>query len=789
MIRNYFKTAWRNLWKSKSFSFINLLGLTLGMIIILMIMLWVQDERGVNAFHKHSSRLYNIYELEYADGKVEIDYSTPGLIAYELKKIIPEVQYAASYARDYEMTFRVNNMVIKERGQYATEDFFKVLTYPLLQGSADEALRSPESITLSKKMAVKFFGSPEAAIGKTIRCENRDDFIVTAVFDDVPHNSTIKFDYIINWQNFLRDNQWAKNFDNTGPFVTILLKEQTNPGKVRTAIRNFLDNYNVEQGPGYRIELDIQRYDEMYLYSNFKNGQISGGRIEYVKLFSIVAVFILLIACINFMNLSTARSVKRAKEIGIRKVAGATRSVLIPQFIGEAMFLAFLALLASLVLIQILLPVFNDITGKHIMLPASNLLFWLKLSGLVIITGGIAGSYPALFLSSFQPVKVLKGDLKTGTGAILFRKGLVIFQFTLSTLLIVGTIVVSRQLNYIQTKNLGFDRENLIYISLEGELTRQYGLFKQEAVKLPGARQVTRISSSPTDIDVNTTGVEWEGKHPEEKPPFTNASVGYDFIKTMNAQLLQGRDFSKDFPTDSMGFLINESALARIGYKDPVGSPLKFWDRKGTIIGVVKDFHFRSLHEPVKPLILRFGEHDSWGNILVRTEAGKTRQVLTGLEKLCKRLNPEFPFSYRFADEEFQKLYKSETIISRLSNYFSFLAIFISCLGLLGLVMFTAEQRSKEIGIRKVLGASGVAVFTLLSRDFLKLVIIAILFATPVAWWIMNKWLQAFAYRINISWWMFALAGFIAVLIALFTISFQAIKAVIANPIKSLRTE
>jgi putative ABC transport system permease protein len=788
MIKNYFKIAWRNFWKSKLFSFINLLGLTLGFAFSLMILLWIQDERSIDAFHINSSRLFNVYEKEFADGKVEIDYSTPGLLAAELKKKIPEIEYATSYARGYERTFKVGNKILKKEGQFATEDFFKVFSYPLIIGQSQNALNAPQSIALSKKMANDFFGSAEAAIGKTIRCENEEDFTVNAVFD-VPTNSSIKFDYLINWQNFIRNNEWAKDFDNTAPYLTLLLKEKADSKIVGRKIKNFLDNYGVEHGPNYRVELDMQRYDEMYLHSNFKNGQIVGGRIEYVKLFSIIAVFILLIACINFMNLTTARSIKRAKEIGIRKVVGAVKRILVVQFIGEALMMVFLAMLGALVVVYSILPVFNSLTSKQVFLPLYDGIFWLKLLCLGVITGLIAGMYPAFFISSFQPIKILKGSLKFGTSATVFRKGLVVFQFTLSILLIVGTIVVSRQVAYIQNKNLGFNRENLIYIPLEGELKKKYNLFKQEALNMPGISNITRLSSQPTDIDIYTTTVEWDGKDPNARPSFAQAAAGYDFIKTMKAELVDGRDFSADFTSDSAEYIINESAAKKIGYKNPVGSSLSFWEKKGSIIGVVKDFHFRSLHEAVKPLIIRLGEKESYGYILARTATGKTTEALTSLKKLCSLLNPEYPFSYQFSDEEFQKLYKSELVINSLSNYFAGLGIFISCLGLLGLVVFTSEQRTKEIGIRKVLGATITSLFTLLSKEFLKLIIIALLLATPIAWWTMNKWLQGFEYRITISLWMFIVAGFSAVTIALITISFQAIKAAIANPVKSLRTE
>jgi ABC-type antimicrobial peptide transport system permease subunit len=465
------------------------------------------------------------------------------------------------------------------------------------------------------------------------------------------------------------------------------------------------------------------------------------------------------------------------------------RRTLVSQFIGEALLLAVFAAVLSLLLVSLLLPMFNNLTGKQIQLPISNGIFWLSLIALTAITGLISGSYPALFLSSFNPIKVLKGTLKFTPGAAFMRRGLVVFQFVLSIVLIIGTIVISRQVDYVQTTNLGYDRENFIYIPIEGELTTKYAIFKQEALKLPGIQMVTRMSQSPTEIDNSTGGVEWDGKDPNARPEFTQAAVGYDFVKTMKVKLLAGREYSKDFATDSVGYILNEAAVKKIGFKDPVGQSLTFWQRKGKVIGVVKDFHFNSLHQPIEPFIIHFGEGQAWGNILVRTQAGQTKIALNSLEKLYKKLNPQFPFSYQFSDEQYSKLYKSEAVVNKLSTYFAFLAIFISCLGVLGLAIFTAEQRTKEIGIRKVLGASVQGIILLLSKDFLKLVLIALVVAAPVAWFAMNNWLQDFAYRVNISWWIFVAAGLLAVLITFFTIGFQAIKAALANPVKSLRTE
>ncbi|MDP9046895.1 MAG: ABC transporter permease, partial [Bacteroidota bacterium] len=614
MIKNYLKIAWRNLWRNKFFSTINILGLALGMACSILIFLWIQNELNVDAYHANDSRLFAVFERQYYDNKVQGQYSTPGILPDEMKKVLPEVQYATGYSGGNDNTFRVGNKILKLIGTYAGPDFFKIFSYHLLQGNPQTALSSPVSIAISRKMAEQFFKSPQDAIGKTIRYENKSDFTITAVFENLPQNTSDKFEYVVNWFDYLKENDWAKKWDNNGPNTYVMLRAGADPVVFNKKIKRFMDTYN-KPVPAFREEIGIQKFGEVYLHSHFNNGVIEGGRIEYLNLFTIVAVFILLIACINFMNLTTARSVKRAREIGVRKVVGAVRSVLIQQFIGEAVLLTFIAVAISIVLVVVLLPVFNGVTQKDISYPFGHLSFWLWLTVLTFATGLISGSYPALFLSAFNPVKVLKGAVTLSLGAAWFRKGLVVFQFVLSVLLIVGTVVISKQVNYIQTKNLGYDRENLIYIPIEGDLKTKYVTFKDEALKMPGISLVTRITNTPTNFGSSTGNVKWDGKDPNVNIEFTQVSAGYDFIKTLKLDLISGRDFSKDFATDSVGFLLNESGLKRVGYADPVGKSITMWGKKGKILGIVKDFHFSSLHDPIKPLIIRFGEQDKYGNI------------------------------------------------------------------------------------------------------------------------------------------------------------------------------
>jgi putative ABC transport system permease protein len=791
MLKNFLKVALRNLWKQKGYSFLNIFGLAMGMACSLLILLWIRDEKSVDGSHANGDRIYRVYERQYYDGKIEAGYYTPGVLPDELKKVLPEVEMASGFTWRDQAAFQVGDKILKESGSSAGADYFQMFSYPLLEGKAATALSEPLSIAISRKMAVHFFGSPAAAIGKPIRYENRKDYKVMAVFEDLPENSSDKYDYLVNWKAFLEDNSWAKDWGNNGPNTYILLRKDANPSLVVGKLTHFLDNYNKEQSKSFRIQLGMQRMPDVYLHSTFKNGVIVGGRIEYVRLFSVVAIFILLIACINFMNLTTARSVKRAKEIGIRKVVGAVRPALIRQFIGEAILLSLFSVVLALGVVLLALPAFNQMTGKAISFPWAASSFWLSLLGLTVVTGVVSGSYPALFLSSFQPIRILKGTMKFSAGAAWFRKGLVVFQFVLSIVLIVGTIVVSGQVSYVQSINLGYDRDNLVSIPLEGDLTGKYKIFKEQALRIPGVGDISRISQMPTNIENGTGGVDWDGKDPNNMIMFTNASAGYDLVKTMNLKMAEGREFSPDFPTDSVGYLLNEEAMRRMGFtaKDVVGKRLTQWQKKGKVVGVIKDFHFNSLHEPIRPLVVRFGEQETYGTALVRVRAGQSRRVLAALEAVCHELNPRFPFSSRWVDDEYRDLYKSESTVHRLSNCFAALAIFISCLGLLGLAMFTAEQRTKEFGIRKVLGAKVGTLFGLLSKDFLQLVLVAFLLATPIAWWAMHVWLQDFAYHIQLEWWVFLLAGVLALLIALVTVSFQALKVAVANPVRSLRTE
>jgi putative ABC transport system permease protein len=672
-----------------------------------------------------------------------------------------------------------------------------MFSYPLIAGDVNTALHDISSIAISRKMAEFFFSSPQEAIGKSIRYENKLDFVVNAVFENVSSQSSLTFDFLINWDSQMKQLDWASPI----ALTVLQLEESADVALVESKLNQFLQS-RLDKNDPEKITVGLAPYGNRYLFSNFVNGKPGEGRMVYVRIFTGVALFILIIACINFMNLATARSMKRAKEVGVRKVVGSSRAGLVSQFFGESILLSFLALLVSVVLIQVLLPLFNDLAGKNINSPITLPAYWLMLIALAFLTGIVAGSYPALYLSALRPTQILKGTLRFANSTIWFRKGLVVFQFTLSIALVIATLVVSNQTHFVQNTNLGYDRENMVYITIEGELNPKYAFFKEQAEKMPGIAMVDRSTEAPhamgfvvdeTDglknTDTGADAIKWEGKE-NVSVGFKPASVGFDFIKTMNLKLAEGRDFSKSFRTDSAdAFMVNEEAVKQMGMKNPIGKWISAWNKKGHIIGILKDYHTNTLREPIKPLIIDVKEYEDFGVVIVKLQPGKTEEGLASLTAVCKEINPNYPFEFQFMDQEYDKLYRSEQVITKLTNTFAILGIVISCLGLLGLAMFTAEQRTKEIGIRKVLGATVVNIVNLLSKDFVVLLIISFIIAAPVSGYYMNQWLQGFAYKIELSWWIFAVSGILALGIALITISIQAIQSALINPVKSLKAE
>lgn len=786
---NHLITAWRNLQRNRTFSAINVAGLTLGLACSMLIGLWVVDEQQINQFHRDIDRIYIVTSVEYSGDEVNGSYDTPGLLGDELPRLFPEIAYAANYGWTQFHTFALGDKKLRIDGNFAGDDFFKIFSFPILAGNVNNLLQTPESIVISRKMATTFFGSPEEALDKTLRFETYKDLKVTGVFEDVDEHSSERFEYIINWQLMLERNQWMKDWGNSGPTTFIKLREGADAAALNEKIRPMLKSYVETYSALERLELGLQPFGDTYLHGNFKNGKIAGGRIEYVNLFKLVAVFVLVLACVNFMNLSTARSLKRAKEIGIRKTIGAVRTTLVSQFMTEAVMFVLIAVAFALVILTLILSSFNLLTGKHIENPMGHTGFWLAIGVVASLTAVVSGLYPALVISAFRPAVALKKVVQSPqSSATIVRKGLVVFQFSLSMIFIVGMIVISQQVDYLYSKNIGYKKENLIYLPITGSVSSRFDTYKQELLREPGILNVSNSSFRPVEIGNSTGSVEWEGKDPNSRPTFTQIEVGLDFFSTTKAELLMGRDFTAS-PSDSNSYIINETAMKVMGYNDPIGMPLTFWDVKGTIVGVVKDFHFTSLHVAIDPLIVRSRQGNMWGWTLVRVESGRMAEALKSMEKLQARFSPDTPFTHQFADEEYGARYQGERLVQQLSGYFAGLAIFISCLGLLGSVIFAAEQRTKEMSIRKVLGASAAQVVTLLSRDFMKLVLWAGLIGFPLGYMISRQWLNRFEYHIDVNVWVFVIAGAGAVVTALTTIAFHAIKAAVANPVDALKSE
>ena len=782
MIKNYLTIALRNLQRNKVYSFINLTGLALGLACTLLIALWVQDEMKVNKFHANGPRLYTLMSNLYWDG-ISTGTNVPASLNPALKKDLPEVEAVATVAFSGPILLTYNGISFKEEGIYSSPDLLTMFTFPLLKGNPLTALSAPDRIVITEKVARKYFGTTNP-LGKTIKIDNKILFTVSGVLKDIPSASSLKFDWLIPFETHVKNNPWLLKWGSYTVNMYVMLKPNTSLEEVNGKLKTFLRKAS---GGTTKDDVFLQSYGDGYLYSDFKNGKQDGGRIEYVKLFTIVASFVLLIACINFMNLTTARSSKRSKEVGIRKVVGAERKMIIIQFMGEATLLTLFSVCLSLILVWIVLPYFNQLTGKNLNLNFSDVSFITMLLSVTLVTIAISGSYPALFLSALKPVSILKTAIVKNTGSALLRKGLVVLQFTLSIFLIICTMVIYQQVHYLKTKNLGIDKSNLIDVPLSGEVLTHVSSFMQQLSNSTSIKSMTVSQDLPIDINGTSGDLNWQGKKPGQLGSISATWVGYDYLKTIGVTLTEGRDFDPS-RADSTNYIINETAANLMGIKNPIGQTVEFWKGKGQIIGVVKDFHLKSLHVPITPLILVL-EPRNTSRVLVRAAPGKTTEALAEIKKVYGNYHSLFPFEYHFMDEVYEQRYKSEIVIGQLGNVFAGLTIFISCLGLFGLSAFTAEQRIKEIGIRKVVGASVFNITLLLSKDFLKLVFWSMCVAMPVAFWASNNWLQSFAYRIAMPWWIFIIAGLVSLLIAFFTVSFQSIKAAVSNPVISLRTE
>ncbi|MBN2357429.1 ABC transporter permease [candidate division KSB1 bacterium] len=801
MLKNYFLVALRNLKKYKGYSFINIVGLAIGMACCILILLNVQDELSFDRFHANAETLYRVEQDQFYSGEPYHVNVTPFPMAPALKAEIPEVAEATRVVWSGGVLFRHEEKMFFERNLlYVDPGFLNMFTFPLLQGDVHSALKEPFSVVITREIAEKYFGDQDP-VHKVLQLDHTYQLTVTAVLAEVPKNSLLQFDILIPYEVARlagRTNEEAWGSNSILTFVQLhdrssvqAVNEKITELRHRRVRASILDNPERLQrfDSARRTQFMLNPVPRIRLYGHFGYGRPMGD-IQYVYIFSVIALFVLVIACINFMNLATARSAGRAREIGLRKVVGASKGRIIRQFFSESILLALLALLLAVALVILLLPVFNHISGKE--LSTGFLLRGHILLGIFVIallTGMVSGSYPALFLASFQPVKVLQGRFKSGAKSTVLRRILVVAQFSLSIFLMIGTGIVYSQLQYMREKKLGLDKEHVMYIQMRGDIRHSYQAFKDELLKDTKILGVTAGSHRPTFIGSNSAGVDWDGKDPQQRILIGTSVVDYDFIETMKIELLEGRSFSRQFATDtSEAFLVNEEVVKIMGVESAVGKRFSFMGRDGRIIGVMKNFHFKPVRDVIEPLAFALSPRNTF-YILIRLSPGEINEALQFVESTWARVIPNYPFDYRFLDEDFDATYRQEERITSLLKYFAAFAILIACLGLLGLASFTAEQRTREVGVRKVFGASLADIFILMSKEFIRWVLIANLIAWPLAFWVMRNWLQSFAYRIDIHWFVFLLSAMIALAVAILTVSYQAISVALSNPAKALKYE
>jgi putative ABC transport system permease protein len=786
MFRNYFKIAWRNLLRNKTFSLINISGLAIGMASAVLILLWIQNEVSYDKFHENGPRIYEVWNRMERNGEISNWNTTPKVLAKTVQQDFPEVEHVVRENGIGSILFNVGEKRVTASGDIADSNFLQVFSFPLLKGDPKTALADMHNIVLTEKLAEKLFGEEEA-VGKIVKVNNEDNFTVTGIVKDLPGNTRFNFEFLIPW-SYGRSKGWDdENWGNNSTTTYVLLKPAATLASIDPKLKSLLEKYDKDDPHGGFFLYPISRWR---LYSNFTNGAEDGGRITIVKLFGFVAGFILLIACINFMNLSTARSEKRAKEVGIRKVIGAQKKTLVGQFIGESVLLSFIAGVLALLVVQLSLPAFNTLTDKKLFIEYSSPLFWAAGIAFIMFTGILAGSYPAFFLSAMQPARVLKSAFTPVKTAISPRKILVVLQFTFAIILIIATIIVKQQVNYAQKRENGYEKANLVYHFLTDDLTKNYTLLKNELIQSGAALSVTKTSAPLTEGWSNSWGFEWAGKDVNDKTIYDRFIADDAIAATAGFQLVQGRDFDmKEYITDSTAILLNETAVKKMNLKEPIGQIIKDNGIEWHVVGVIKDFILHSPFQATVPMVIEGAK--GWFNVIhiKLNPKNTTAQNLKTAEAIFKKHNPAYPFDYKFIDDEYAKKFDDQKRTATLAALFAGLTIFISCLGLFGLATYMAENRIKEIGVRKVLGASVASITTLLSKDFLKLVVIALLIAVPVAWWAMHKWLEDYEYRIQINGWVFIAAGVFSVLIALLTVGYQAVKAARTNPVKNLRTE
>jgi ABC-type antimicrobial peptide transport system permease subunit len=787
MIKNLFKIAFRNLVKSKTFSLINILGLAFGLSCALLISLWVIDEYSIDNYHTKKDRIYSVVAGFESSAGWQYWNNTPGPLAEVLIKDVPGIEHAIRMTSPSQKLFKQEEQKLEEWGISADPEIFKVFDFPLAQGDANTALDAPSNVVISKKLADKLFPNT-AALNKTITINDWGDdapYLITGVLEEIPVNSTLQFEYILSYEAHLKKRSWSMKWDNYNDRTVILVEEQAQLSNISDQILDIIPKYSkAESADG---KLFLYAFKDMYLKSNLSKGIDAEGRIVYVRIFSIIAIVILLIACINFMSLSTARAGKRAKEVGVRKATGATRKSLIWQFLGESVLIALISGALAITMSDLLLVFFNQLVDKSLEIPYGNVLFLFSTFGVCLLTGVLAGLYPAIYLSSFNPSKVLKSAVNDGKSLSGFRRVLVIVQFTMSITFVVTTMIVYSQLQFILHKDLGLNRENILYHDLNAIMGNREA-YRNEILQIPGVKTMSNTDANPLDIGNTTSFVEWKGKEEGEEIYFHVLQTDQYFVETFGATLLDGKDFSNKYDTAALQVLINEEAVEVMFLEDPIGSRLKIWGGyEVEVVGLIKDFHHQSLEKNIDPIIVFFRPNQSWRNYIVID--GDVEQAIAEIGEVYAKFETNYPFDYGFLDVQYERTYAKVSMMGKLSNIFAIVTIFVSCLGLFGLASYMTEQRKKETGIRKVMGASVLGLITLFTRSILGLVMISFAFSAPFAWYLASRWLNDFAYKIDLGVTPFILGGVSAMIIAIATVSYHTIKVATANPIESLKYE
>jgi putative ABC transport system permease protein len=790
MFKNYLKIAFRNIVRHRAYSIINIAGLGIGMASSILILLWVQNELSYDRFHANAGQIYRITAAASDFKAATCSVPIPAAMQAEM----PQVKNTVRVSRFTKHLFEAGNRKFEEAlVLYADSTFLQVFSFPLLRGDAKIALQKVNGVLITADMAKKYFGGADA-LGQTLKLDNRGLVTVTGVLANIPDNSHLQFDFILPMASAqqadanLRNNVW----NNFSLYDYVQLDKNFVPTAAALAgLEQQIDRIFVRHVPRTvaKIDFHLQPLTAIHFQPELQVDLAKHGNVQYVHILFIVAIFILVVACINFMNLATARSARRAKEVGLRKVVGALRGQLIRQFLGESLLISFFALLLALVLVWMFLPAFNQLAQKRLTIDLLDGRLLLSLAGIAVATGLLAGSYPALYLSGFQPVKVLKSNLRSLGGNLLFRNGLVVTQFVVSIVLLVGTVVVYRQLQFIRNRNPGFAKANLLYMQVTGDMWPKLNALRAELSKNSLTANYALVSELPVNLQSGTINVQWAGKDPNAQVVVPSMEVSEHFTDVFQMKMLNGRSFSGGLLSDSSNFIINEKAAEVMGMTvaNAVGKSLSLDNQKGMIIGVVKDFNFKPVQQAIEPLVLKL---NVWGGIVVvRTKPGSTEATIRALSGISRQLNPAYPFNYDFLDQDLANLYRGEQQMGSIFNLFAVLAIFISCLGLYGLSAFLAQQRTREIGVRKVLGASVFGIIYLLSTGFTRLILVAVVIAVPVSYFAIHRWLESYAYHINVSWMIFALAALAALVIAWVTVSYESLKAAVVNPAKSLRSE